>query len=252
MPDAAEVEAIPSRFERFAVPCDHERRFAFAAERAALLVIDMQRDFIAPGGAADEGGENVAAAQAIVSNVGRVLRAARERGLLIVHTREGHEPDLSDLHAAKRERSAASGAEIGAKGPLGRFLVREEYGHDFVDELRPEPGELVIDKSGFGAFHATDLRERLSIRGITHLLFTGVTTQCCVFSTLREAVDRGYYCLMIADCSAAFRARAPRGHDADDRERGTPVRLDQRQLPSDRGDAPISAIVRRLTSCTSA
>jgi nicotinamidase-related amidase len=188
----------------FAVACDHGRRFAFAPERAALLVIDMQRDFIAEGGIAAVSGENVAATQAIVPNVRRVLQAAREHGLLVVHTREGHEPDLSDLHPAKQERSTAAGGEIGAKGTLGRFLVRGERGHDFVDELRPSEGELVIDKSGFGAFHATDLRERLAIRGITHLLVTGVTTQCCVFSTLREAVDRGYYCLTIADGTAAF------------------------------------------------
>ncbi|HVH06531.1 MAG TPA: isochorismatase family cysteine hydrolase [Myxococcota bacterium] len=188
----------------FDVACDHDRRFAFRAESTALLVIDMQRDFIAPGGIAAESGEDVSAAQAIVPNVARVLHAAREHGLLVVHTREGHEPDLSDLHPAKQERSTAAGGEIGAKGPLGRFLVRGEYGHDFVDELRPIEGELVIDKSGFGAFHATDLRERLLLRGVTHLFVTGVTTQCCVFSTLREAVDRGYRCLTISDCTAAF------------------------------------------------
>ena len=188
----------------FDVACDHDRRFRFEAERAALLVIDMQRDFIAKGGIAAESGENVAAAQAIVPNVQRVLHAAREHGLLVVHTREGHEPDLSDLNPSKQERSSAAGGEIGAKGPLGRFLVRGEYGHDFVDELQPIEGEPVIDKSGFGAFHATDLQERLRIRGITHLLVTGVTTQCCVFSTLREAVDRGYYCLTIKDGTAAF------------------------------------------------
>jgi nicotinamidase-related amidase len=188
----------------FTVACDHARRFAFAPERTALLVIDMQRDFIAEGGIAAVSGENVAATQAIVPNVLRVLSAAREHGLLVVHTREGHEPDLSDLHPAKQERSTAAGGEIGAKGPLGRFLVRGEHGHDFVDALPPIEGELVIDKSGFGAFHATDLRERLAIRGVTHLLVTGVTTQCCVFSTLREAVDRGYYCLTVADGTAAF------------------------------------------------
>jgi nicotinamidase-related amidase len=188
----------------FDAACDHGRRFAFDPERAALLVIDMQRDFIEGGGIAAVSGENVAATQAIVPAVSRVLAAAREHGLLVVHTREGHEPDLSDLHPAKQERSTSAGGEIGAKGPLGRFLVRGERGHDFVDALRPIEGELVIDKSGFGAFHATDLRERLAIRGVTHVLVAGVTTQCCVFSTLREAVDRGYRCLTIADCTAAF------------------------------------------------
>jgi nicotinamidase-related amidase len=186
------------------VACDHGRSFAFEPRCAALLVIDMQRDFVASGGIAAVSGEDVSAAQAIVPSVRRVLEAARAHGLLVVHTREGHEPDLSDLHPAKQERSTAAGGEIGAKGPLGRFLVRGEYGHDFVDELQPAEGEIVIDKSGFGAFHATDLRERLLLRGVTHLFVAGVTTQCCVFSTLREAVDRGYRCLTIADCTAAF------------------------------------------------
>jgi len=195
----------------FEVACDHDRTLGLPPERTALLVIDMQRDFIAPDGVAAVSGENVAPAQAIVPRVRAVLDAAREHGLLVIHTREGHEPDLSDLTAAKRERSAASGGEIGARGPLGRFLVRGERGHDFVDELRPEPGEPVIDKSGFGAFHATDLAERLRIRGITHLILTGVTTQCCVFSTLREAVDRGYYCVTLRDGTAAFE---PDWHDS--------------------------------------
>lgn len=195
----------------FDVECDHGRALGLPPGRTALLAIDMQRDFIAPGGVAAESGENVAPAQAIVPRVRSVLDAARGHGLFVVHTREGHEPDLSDLTRAKRERSAASGGEIGARGPLGRFLVRGERGHDFVDELQPEPGEPVIDKSGFGAFHATDLGERLRIRGITHLIVTGVTTQCCVFSTLREAVDRGYYCLTLRDGTAAF---DPAWHEA--------------------------------------
>jgi nicotinamidase-related amidase len=188
----------------FDVVCDDHRRFRFEPWSTALLVIDMQRDFIAPGGIAHASGENVAAVQAIVPNVQRILAAAREHSLLVVHTREGHEPDLSDLHPAKQERSTAAGGEIGAKGPLGRFLVRGEYGHDIVDELHPQEREPVIDKSGFGAFYGTDLQERLRIRGITHLLVTGVTTQCCVFSTLREGVDRGYRCLTLSDGTAAF------------------------------------------------
>jgi nicotinamidase-related amidase len=178
--------------------------FSFDPAHTALIMIDMQRDFIEPGGAADHGGENVAATQAIVPYVQNAVRFAREHGLQVVHTREGHEPGLSDLNPVKRERSAAAGAEIGAKGPLGRFLVRGERGHDFIDALRPEPGEWVIDKPGFGAFHATDLGERLRIRGISHLIVTGVTTQCCVFSTLREAVDRGYACLTLSDATAAY------------------------------------------------
>lgn len=188
----------------FTVPCDHDRTFRFSPKHTALLVIDMQRDFIAPDGIAGVSGEDVAPARAIIPAVANVLDAARSLGMFVVHTREGHEADLSDLHAAKRERSAASGGEIGMAGPLGRFLIRGEHGHDFVDELQPRPGEPVIDKPGFGAFYATSLGERLRIRGITHVMVTGVTTQCCVFSTLREAVDRGYWCLTLADCTAAF------------------------------------------------
>lgn len=186
------------------VPCDHDRLYKFEPQRTALLVIDMQRDFIDPCGGSGVAENNVSFGQAIVPHVKAVLNAARAMRMMVVHTREGHEPDLSDLHAFKRNRSAESGMTIGEPTQYGRFLVRGEYGHDFVDELKPIEGELVIDKPGFGAFYATDLGERLRIREITHLLITGVTTQCCVFSTLREAVDRGYWCLTLRDCTAAF------------------------------------------------
>ncbi|HWA71111.1 MAG TPA: isochorismatase family cysteine hydrolase [Polyangiaceae bacterium] len=193
------------------VPCRDGRVFRLAPRKTALLVIDMQRDFCAPEGASAKAGENVEPLRAIVPLLVRVVAAARAHGLTVVHTREGHLPDLSDLTDAKRERSHAAGAEIGASGPLGRMLVRGEFGHDFIDELRPNPGEAVFDKPGFGAFYATDLEAHLRQRGIDHVILTGVTTQCCVQSTLREAVDRGYFCLTLEDCTAAFERR---WHDA--------------------------------------
>jgi nicotinamidase-related amidase len=172
--------------------------------KTALVLIDMQRDFLAPDGYSGVGGEDVGETRKIIPRVRAVLDAARAAGLTIVHTREGHKPDLSDLTPAKAFRSKTAGAEIGAEGPLGRLLIRGEYGHDFVDELQPIAGERVIDKPGFGAFYQTDLGPTLERRGVTHLIFTGVTTQCCVHSTLREAVDRGYWCLLLEDCTAAF------------------------------------------------
>lgn len=168
------------------------------------MLIDMQRDFLDNAGASGESEFDLAPLKAIVPAVKSVLEAARKSGLTIVHTREGHVPDLSDLTDAKRDRSRDAGAEIGQQGPLGRYLVRGEYGHDFIEDLRPMPGEWVIDKPGFGAFYATDLELRLRTRGITHLIIGGVTTQCCVQSTLREAVDRGYRCLTLSDGCATF------------------------------------------------
>ena len=184
--------------------CEGDRIFAFDPPTTAFVMVDMQRDFLDPEGASGIAGEDTSVLRAIVPACQQALEDMRRAGAMIVHTREGHLPDLSDLHEAKRARSAADGAEIGAKGPLGRFLVRGEYGHDFIDELRPVDGEIVIDKPGFGSFYATDLQPRLEERGITHLVIGGVTTQCCVQSTLREAVDRGYQCLTLADCTAAF------------------------------------------------
>ena len=193
------------------VACRDQRVFACDPTRTALLVIDMQRDFCSPEGASAKAGENVAPLQAIVPLLRQVADAARRAGLVLVHTREGHLPDLSDLTPAKRERSAAAGAEIGGPGPLGRVLIRGEYGHDFIDEMMPRVGEAVFDKPGFGAFYRTALGPYLTERGIESLILTGVTTQCCVQSTLREAVDRGYYCLTLEDCCASFTAR---WHDA--------------------------------------
>jgi len=169
----------------------------------ALVVIDMQRDFCAPGGYADRAGLDVARLAAPVAAIGRLLAAARAAGVLVVHTREGHRSDLSDCPPAKLARSVAAGAPIGAPGPLGRLLVRGEPGHDFIDALRPAPGEVVVDKPGYGAFYRTDLAETLAWRGITTLVLCGVTTEVCVHSTLREAVDRGYTCWTVGDACAA-------------------------------------------------
>jgi nicotinamidase-related amidase len=169
----------------------------------ALLIIDMQRDFCAPGGYAAQAGIDVARLAAPVANVQRLLDAARRGGRLVVHTREGHRADLSDCPPVKLQRSIAAGAPIGAPGPLGRLLVRGEAGHDFIDTLQPAPGEPVIDKPGYGAFHQTDLAQVLANRGITRLVLCGVTTEVCVHSTLREAVDRGYACLTVGDACAA-------------------------------------------------
>ncbi len=186
------------------VPCRHDRSFPLVPERTALLVIDMQRDFIDPEGAAALAGADTAPLAAIVPAVARLLAAARAAGLLVVHTREGHRPDLSDLTDAKREQYAASGIPVGAPGPLGRRFVRGEDGNAIVAALAPAPGEAVIDKPGFSAFHHTDLHERLVARGIDRLILTGVTAQCCVHSTLRAAVDHGYRCLTAEDGIAAF------------------------------------------------
>jgi nicotinamidase-related amidase len=172
------------------------------AGTTALIVIDMQRDFCAPGGYAARAGLDVARLAAPTAAIRRLLDAARRAGMLVLHTREGHRPDLSDCPPAKMQRSIAAGAPIGSPGPLGRLLVRGEVGHDFIDTLRPMPGEPVIDKPGYGAFHQTDLAQILGGRGIATLVLCGVTTEVCVHSTLREAVDRGYHCLTVGDACA--------------------------------------------------
>lgn len=182
-----------------AIACRHDREFAFAPETTALMVIDMQRDFLDPEGASALAGVDVSRLAAIVPVVKAVLEAARAQGLTIIHTREGHEPGLSDLTPLKRDQYRGSGIGIGDKGPLGRHFVRGEAGHAIIDDLAPEPGEWQVDKPGFGAFFATDLEARLRNRGVARLILTGVTTQCCVHSTLREAVDRGFACLTVAD-----------------------------------------------------
>ncbi|WP_080832338.1 cysteine hydrolase family protein [Cohnella massiliensis] len=185
--------------------------FEYEAGRAALLVIDMQNDFCAPGGFGERLGNDIAPARRIIPAIAGVLEAAREAGLLVIHTREGHLPDLSDCPPAKLERSRKQGAGIGDPGPMGRILIRGERGHDIVAELAPAAGEPVVDKPGKGAFYATDLERMLREREIEHLILTGVTTHVCVHTTLREANDRGYRCLVLEDATAAF---DPADHEA--------------------------------------
>ena len=171
--------------------------------RTALLVIDMQRDFLSPEGYAAQAGLDIAPLVATIRPIQKLLAVARTAGLLIVHTREGHVPDLSDCPPYKLQRSRKAGAEIGSKGPLGRLLVRGEVGHDFVDALRPLEKEIVIDKPGYSAFHHTTLQQMLTKRGIETLILTGVTTEVCVSSTLRSAVDLGYRCITVSDACAS-------------------------------------------------
>jgi nicotinamidase-related amidase len=178
---------------------------------SALLVIDMQRDFCAPGGYADQAGLNISLLRAPIPAIQQLLSTARARGLLVLHSREGHRPDLSDLPEAKRRRAEHAGAPIGHQGPLGKLLVRGEYGHDLIDELQALPGEPVIDKPSYSAFAHTDLDLLLRNRGILELIICGVTTEVCVFSTLRGAVDLGYACTLVSDaCGSAY----PELHDA--------------------------------------
>ena len=177
--------------------------FDFDPRTTALLMIDFQRDFVDPGGFGEALGNDVSLLRRAVPPAERVLKAARERGLLVVHTREGHRPDLADCPPAKKARGKLK-AGIGDPGPMGRILVRGEEGHDIVKELYPGPGEPVVDKPGKGAFFATDLDGILKHRGISHLVVCGVTTEVCVNTTVREANDRGYECLVLEDCVASY------------------------------------------------
>ncbi|MBN3765830.1 cysteine hydrolase [Burkholderia sp. Ac-20365] len=177
--------------------------FTFDAVHTALVVIDMQRDFIEPGGFGEALGNDVSLLAGIVPDVARLLSFAREHGWHVVHTRESHAPDLSDCPPAKRLRGKPN-ARIGDVGPMGRILVRGEPGNAIVDDLAPMAGEIVIDKPGKGAFYATRLGEELAMRSITHLVFAGVTTEVCVQTTMREANDRGYECLLIEDATASY------------------------------------------------
>ncbi|EWY37375.1 cysteine hydrolase [Skermanella stibiiresistens SB22] len=177
--------------------------FTFPPERTALVIIDMQRDFIEPGGFGEALGNDVAPLAALVPHVRRLLDGCRAAGLTIIHTREAHEPDLSDCPPAKRLRGA-SDLRIGDTGPMGRILVKGEPGNAIVDALTPLPDEIVIDKPGKGAFYATPLSKILADRGITHLLFAGVTTEVCVQTTMREANDRGFECLLVEDATESY------------------------------------------------
>ncbi|MCW3038167.1 MAG: cysteine hydrolase [Solirubrobacterales bacterium] len=169
----------------------------------ALVVIDMQRDFLQPGGFGELLGNDVSLLARVVAPLQRVLAAARETGMLVIHTREGHRPDLADCPPAKLTRGRAE-TTIGSSGPKGRILIRGEDGHDIVPELRPIPGEVVLDKPGKGAFYATDMEAVLRNRSITHLVVTGVTTEVCVHTTVREANDRGFECLVLSDCCGSY------------------------------------------------
>ena len=171
-------------------------------ERTALLIIDMQRDFCDPAGYMHIRGGNVESTRMILPHIINVRNACRQAGMMIIHTREGHRSNLSDLPRNKRIKTAMAGAEIGSEGPLGRLLIRGEYGWDFIDELKPKDPEIVLDKVGTGAFHGTDLREILASQSIENLIITGVTTGVCVSSTVREASDRGYNVLVLEDCCA--------------------------------------------------
>jgi nicotinamidase-related amidase len=177
--------------------------FSFEPASTALIMIDMQRDFIEPGGFGASLGNDVSLLAAIVPAARSLIDACRSHGVTIIHTKEAHRPDLADCPPAKRERGNPS-LRIGDPGPMGRLLIDGEPGCDFVPELQPAPGDIVISKPGKGAFYATPLGEILRLRGITHLLFGGVTTEVCVQTTMREANDRGYDCLLVEDATESY------------------------------------------------
>lgn len=177
--------------------------FGFDPAHTALVLIDMQRDFLEPGGFGESLGNDVGKLAKVVPPLKKLLDTARAVGLTVIHTREGHRPDLSDAPPAKIERGAPS-QRIGDPGPMGRILVRGETGQDFIPALYPAPGEPVIDKPGKGAFYATDFGAILKHRGIDTLIVTGVTTEVCVHTTVREANDRGYRCLVAGDCCGSY------------------------------------------------
>jgi nicotinamidase-related amidase len=177
--------------------------FPLEIEKTAVVMIDMQRDFLEPGGFGESLGNDVSLLNKAVGPCAALLETARRKRMLIIHTREGHRPDLSDAPRAKVERGAPS-LRIGAPGPMGRILIRGEKGHDIIAALAPRPGEPVVDKPGKGAFYATDLQPMLHNRGIEALIVCGVTTEVCVHTTVREANDRGYRCLVPGDCCASY------------------------------------------------
>jgi nicotinamidase-related amidase len=177
--------------------------YEFVPAHCALLIIDMQRDFLEPGGFGEMLGNDVSQLRRTIEPNKKLLAAWRKAGLQVMHTREGHRPDLTDLPPAKKVRGRSATC-IGDAGPMGRILVRGEAGHDIIPELYPLPTEPVIDKPGKGAFFATDLQAILNNRGITHLIVTGVTTEVCVNTTVREANDRGYECLIPEDCVGSY------------------------------------------------
>jgi biuret amidohydrolase len=177
--------------------------YTFEPATTAVIVIDMQRDFVEPGGFGESLGNDVSQLRSIVPTVAALLAWCRAHGVRVIHTREAHRTDLSDCPDAKRLRGDPS-LRIGDAGPMGRVLIDGEPGADIIAELAPIAGEVVIVKPGKGAFYATDLGEILRLRGVTHLLFAGVTTEVCVQTTMREANDRGYQCLLVEDATASY------------------------------------------------
>jgi nicotinamidase-related amidase len=175
---------------------------AFDPKTTALIIIDMQRDFVLPGGFGEKLGNDTSLLLAAVEPTKRVLAKAREKGMFVIHTREGHRPDLSDCPPAKLTRGGT--VFIGEESPMGRTLVRGEKGHDIIHQLYPIDGEPIIDKPGKGSFHATDLHQILLDHGIKTLVFCGVTLEVCVHTTVREANDRGYECIVLSDCVASY------------------------------------------------
>ncbi|MCU0570733.1 MAG: cysteine hydrolase [Oculatellaceae cyanobacterium Prado106] len=188
----AEIPALP-----YPYPLPTEQR------AIALIIIDMQRDFLEPGGFGDALGNDVSRLQAIVPTLQTLLQGFRNQGLPVFHTMECHQPDLSDCPVSKRDRGKST-LTIGDAGPMGRILIRGEAGNDIIPELAPLPNEFVIYKPGKGAFYNTPLQEQLQAQGITHLIITGVTTEVCVQTTMREANDRGYECLLVEDCTESY------------------------------------------------